>query len=80
MIKLSIAKILKAFKEYARNYDVEIIDSRDQSIQLTISRPSIKDLFKDLLAWIKGSKYQITLKVLLRKYKENAERKFTGLF
>ena len=30
-------------------------------------------MFKDLLNEIKGFKYQITIKVLLRKYKEYAE-------
>ena len=43
---------------------------------MTISKPNITDLFKDLLAEIEGFKYQITLKVLLSKYKENAEREF----
>ena len=43
---------------------------------MTISKPNITDLFKDLLAEIEGFKYQITLKVLLSKYKENAVREF----
>ena len=66
--KLSIVKTLKEVKGYARNYDVEIIDSRESSIQLTISRPSIKEFFNDLLAGIKG------------KYKGNAERKFASVY
>ena len=48
-------------------------------VQLTISRPSIKDFFKDLLGEIKDFKCHITLKVLLSKYKENAERKFASV-
>ena len=47
---------------------------------MTIARPRIKELFKDLLAEIKGFKYQITLKVLLSKYKENAEREFAPVY
>ena len=47
---------------------------------LTIIIPIIKDLFKDLLAEIKGFKYQIILKVLLSKYKENAEREFAPVY
>ena len=43
---------------------------------MSISKPSIKDLFKNVLAEIKGFKFQITLKILLSKYKENAEREF----
>ena len=61
--------MLKAFRGYPGTYSVEVIDSKDPSVQLTISRPSVKDLLKDLLAEIKGFKYQITFNILLRKYK-----------
>ena len=37
-------------------------------------------MFKHLLAEIKGFKYQITLKVLLRKHKENGEIEFTPVY
>ena len=47
--ELSIAKISKAFKRYARSYKIEIIDLKDPLAQLEASKPSIKDLFKDLL-------------------------------
>ena len=47
---------------------------------MTIRKPSIKYLFKDLLNEIKGSKYQITLKVLLSKYKKNAGKGFTSAY
>ena len=56
-------KASKAFKGYARSYNIEIIDSEDPSVQLAISKSSIKYLFKDLLDEIKSFKYQITLKV-----------------
>ena len=69
--ELSIVKTPKAFQGYARSYSIEIINLKDPSVQLTISKPSIKEIFKDLLDEIKGFKYQITLKVLLNKYKEN---------
>ena len=75
--ELNIVQTSKAFKGYARSYSFEVIDSKDQSV---ISRPSIKDLFKDLLTEIKSFKYQITLKVLLSKYKENAEREFAPVY
>ena len=70
--ELSIVKASKAFKGYARSYNIEI-DSKDPLIQLTTSKPRIEDLFNDLLKEIKGFKYQITLKVLLSKYKENRD-------
>ena len=37
-------------------------------------------MFKDILDEIKGFKYQITLKVLLSKYKENIDREFADVF
>ena len=66
--EVKIVKTLKAFKRYARNYSVQVIDSKYPSVQLTVSRSSIKDLFKDLIAEIEAFKYQTTLKVLLSKY------------
>ena len=75
--ELATEKTSKAFKGYCRNYKIEIIDSKDPSIQLTASsKSSIKDLFKDLLDKIKCFKYQITEKVLLRKHKENGYIQF----
>ena len=71
---LNILKVSKAFKGYARSYSVDVIDSKDPSVQLTISKPNIKDLFKNYLNENKSFKYQTTLKVLLIKYKENTER------
>ena len=76
----NIAKTSKAFKRYVRSNNIAIIDSKDQSVQLTISKQSIKDLFEDLLNKIKGFKYQITLKVLLSKYKENTDRELAPIY
>ena len=58
----------------------QIIDSKYPSVQLTISKSSIEDLFKDLLDEITGFKYQKTLKVLFSKYKENTGREFTTVY
>ena len=55
------------------SYKVEIIERKDAIIQLEASKSSIKDLFNDLLNQTKGFKYQITVKVLLKKYKLNGE-------
>ena len=67
--ELSIQKISEAFKRYARSQKIEIIDSKDPLVQLEASKSSIKDLFKDLLSGSNSFKYQITMKVLLRKHK-----------
>ena len=61
--------ISKAVGWNARSYKVEIIDSKDPLVQLEASKSSIKDLFKDLLSRSNSFKYQITMKVLLRKHK-----------
>ena len=55
------------------SYKVEIIERKDLILQSEASKSSIEDLFSDLLNETKGFKYQITLKVLLKKYKLNGE-------
>ena len=49
-------------------------------VQLEASKSSIKDLFNDLLNETKGFKYQITVKVLLKKYKPNGEIEFAPVY
>ena len=49
------------------SYKVEIVEKKDQLIQVEASKTSIKDLFKDLLDKAKVFKYQITPKVELKK-------------
>ena len=54
---------------------------KDLIVQLPASKSSIKDLFNDLLLnETKGFKYQITVKVLLKKYKPNEEIEFTPVY
>ena len=74
--ELSIEKISKAFTRYARSYRTQIIDLKDPLVQLEPSKSGIIDLFKDLLVETNGFKYQITMKLLLRKYKVNGGIKF----
>ena len=69
--ELNIHDMSKAFGWYARNYKAEIVDSKDCLAQLEPSRSNIKDLFKDVLDGIKGSKYQISVKASLIKHKGN---------
>ena len=56
------------------SHKVEIIK------QLQASKLSIKDLFSDLLNEIKGFKYQIMLKVMLKKYRPNGEIEFRPVY
>ena len=68
--ELNIEKISKAFKRYVKSCTIKIIDLNDLLVQFEASKSSIKGLFKDLLDEIKGFKYQITLKVLLKNKNE----------
>ena len=52
------------------------LKKKDLIVQLKVSKSSIKDLFSNLLDETKGFKYQITVKVLLKKYKPNKEIEF----
>ena len=58
------------------SYKVALVQKKDPIKQLEASKSSIKDLFSDLLNKTKGFKYQITLKVMLKRYKPNGEIEF----
>ena len=44
----------RAFKRYTETYQVEIINNKNLSDSLVISKPAIKDLFSNLLREKKG--------------------------
>ena len=58
------------------SYKVEIVERKEPIAQLKVSKSSIKDLFSDFLNETKDFKYQITVNVLLKKYKLNGEIEF----
>ena len=58
------------------SYKVEIVERKVPIVQLEGGKSSIKDLLSDLLNEKKGFKCQITVKVLLKKYKLNGEIEF----
>ena len=78
--QLNIIKTYQAFSGYAMSYKVEIVNKKDLIVQLKASRSSIKDLFNNLLNETKGFTYQITVKVLLKKYKSNGEIEFAPVY
>ena len=78
--QLSVIKTDQAFKGYAMSYKVEIIGKKDPILQLEAIKLSIKNLFSDLLNELKGFKYQITVEVLLKKYKHNGETEFRPVY
>ena len=77
---MSVIRTDQAFSGCERSYKVEIVERKDPIVQLKASKPSIKDLFSNLINERKGFKYQITLKVLLKKFKPNGEIEFTLVY
>ena len=57
-----------------------IIEKKYLIVQLEASKLNIKDLFSDLLNETKGFKYQITVKILLKKHKLNGEIEFAPIY
>ena len=53
------------------SYNVELVEKKDPLIQLEASESCIKDFFNDLLDETKGFKYQITLKIELKKMQKH---------
>ena len=78
--ELNVIKTNHAFRGYAMSYKVELVEKKDPIKQLEASKTSIKDLFKDLLDETKGFKYQITLKVELKRYKPEGEIEFSPVY
>ena len=62
------------------SYKVEITKKKHPITQLEASNSNIKDLFNDVSNETKGFKYQITVKVLLKKYKLNGEIRFAPIY
>ena len=62
------------------SYKVEIIERKDLIVQLEVSKLSIKNLLSDLLNKTRGFRYQITVKVLFKKYKPNGEIEFAPVY
>ena len=78
--QIKIIKTDQSFSGYAKSYKAEIVDKKELIVQLEASKSSIKDLFNDLLNEAKGFKYQITVKVLLKKYRLNEEIEFAPVY
>ena len=53
---------------------------KDPILQLEASKSSTKDLFTNLFKETKGFKYQITVQILLKKYKPYGEIKFAPVY
>ena len=62
------------------SYKAETVERQDPIIQLEATKSSIKSLLRDLLNETKGFKYQITVKILFKKYKQNGEIEFAPVY
>ena len=60
-------------RRYPTIFTVELFEKKDPIRQLEASKSSIKDFFSDPLNETKGFKHQMTLRVMLKKYKSNRE-------
>ena len=78
--QLSVIKTNQAFRGYEMSYKIEIIERKDPILQLEAGKSSMKKLFSDLLNEANKFKYQITVKVLLKKYKLNGEIEFAPVY
>ena len=64
--KLNVIKTNHSFRGYINELQSRISWEKRSNWTVSSSKPSIKDLFSDLLNETKGFKYQITLKVKLK--------------
>ena len=62
------------------SYKVDIVKRKDPILQLETGKSSIRNLFSNLLNEIKGFKYQITAKVLFKKYKLDEKIEFRPIY
>ena len=67
------------FRAYAMSFKNEITEWKDPIVQLEANKSSIQDLFSDLLNETEGFKYQITVKVLLKKCTPSGEIEFASV-
>ena len=67
--ELSVLKTDPVFRGHTMSYKVEIVEKKDPIKQLEASITNINNLIKNLLDETKGFKYEIALKVMLKKYR-----------
>ena len=77
---MSIIKTSQVFSGYAMTYKFEIVEKKDLTVQLEVSKSSFINLFGDILNETRGFKYQITVKVLLKKLDFVKEIGFARLY
>ena len=64
---INISRNKRALRGYAETYKVEIINNRNLSDSLSVSKNIIKNLFHKLLGEKRGFKYIVSVKITLKK-------------
>ena len=62
---INISRKERTFRGYGETYEVEIINNKNLSDSLSVSKNSIKKLFDELLREKRGFKYIISVKITL---------------
>ena len=78
--KIDYLKKLLFYNVFIEKPKIKQKKRKDPIVQLEASKLSTKDSFSDLINKIKGFKYEITVNVLLKKYKPNGEKVCSYLF
>ena len=73
---INISRKERAFKRYAETYKVEIINNKNLSDSLSVSKNSIKNLFDELLREKRSFKYVLNIKIILKKRINDNEHKY----
>ena len=64
---INISRKERAFRGYAETYKVEIVNNKNLSDSLPVSKNSIKNLFDELLREKRGFQYIVGAKITLKK-------------
>ena len=77
---INISRKEMALKGYAETYKVEIINNKNLSDSLSVSKNSIKNLFDELLREKRGFKYVLSTKMILQKRIDDNEHKYSIVY
>ena len=70
---INISRNERTLRGHAKTYKVEIINNKNLSNSLSVSKNNIKNLYDELLRKKKGFKYIISVKISLKKRINNNE-------
>ena len=77
---IEITKIEHAFKGFASNYNVEILNSFNPELQLTDTESAIKNELKKILSELRGFKFVTTLALVFKKIESEEKAKFDNFY